>query len=170
MKRAASNCSGRYVEPGAEPGARSDDTISDPAHPDSQTKNLADDKIKASARSILHVVELSTTLTDDIEISTDSQVLKSDFATIDAKTEIYKAEGDVTIRQPGMLLKGESATGNLFAGTASIDSASYLIHASRIRGSARSVSQTEGSKLVIKDGVFTTCDPESNFWSVEESQ
>ncbi len=166
-KRAASNCSGRYVEPGAEPGARSDDTISDPAHPDSQTKNLADDKIKASARSILHVVELSTTLTDDIEISTDSQVLKSDFATIDAKTEIYKAEGDVTIRQPGMLLKGESATGNLFAGTASIDSASYLIHASRIRGSARSVSQTEGSKLVIKDGVFTTCDPESNFWSVE---
>ena len=139
-------CRGSYHQP--EPSALSGDTV------------------RARANSALHVTDHSTTLTGEIEINRGDLQLKADFATIDAETEIYTAEGSVQLRQVDMLLQGERMTGNLFAGTASIDSASFLLHRSRVRGSATRLAKDSDNNLTIESGEFTTCEPGSNTWSV----
>lgn len=137
-------CRGRYVEP---------------ALPES-------DVVTASADSALQVRDHSTTLTGDIEINHNRQELKADFVTIDAATEIYTAEGDISLRQPGLLLKGEKIGGNLLTSTAAIDSASFLMHQNRVRGTARRISRREDDSLLIENGNFTTCEPDSNTWAI----
>ena len=137
-------CSGSYVEPLVESG---------PA-------------MHASANTALHVEGHSTTLNGNITVTQDSQQLSADFLTIDAATEIYTAEGNIALRQPGLLMTGERISGSLFNNTAALDSASFLLHMHRVRGKAARISKNRDNDLTIEDGNFTTCEPDSNAWQV----
>jgi LPS-assembly protein len=145
---ATGQCRGSYIEPKRSAG------------------DLADDRVRASAESALHVRDHSTTLNGDVRISQRNQTLTADFASIDAVTETYTAEGDVALRQPGLLITGETIKGNLFSGTAFVDSASFLLHANRVRGSAASISRDDTETLTIAGGSFTTCEPDSDTWAI----
>lgn len=133
---------------------------------DQAVKTPDPEQIEASAGSILHVQDHSTTFTGDIVIRQAGRELTSDFATLDAATETYSAEGNVTLRQTGLLLKGEAMSGNLLTDTAAVDSATFLMHQNRLRGSAASMNQTADQELHINDGQFTTCEPDDNTWAV----
>lgn len=122
-------------------------------------------QVEATARSILHVDGHSTTLMGDIVIRQDGRELSSDFATIDAATETYSAEGNVGLRQNGLLLRGSKITGSLINDTAAVDSASFLMHQNRLRGTATSIRH-DADRLRITGGDFTTCEPDDNTWSV----
>ncbi len=137
-------CSGSYVEPLVESG---------PA-------------MHASANTALHVEGHSTTLNGNITVTQDNQQLSADFLTIDAATEIYTAEGNIALRQPGLLMTGERISGSLFNNTAALDSASFLLHMHRVRGKAARISKNRDNDLTIEDGNFTTCEPDSNAWQV----
>ena len=128
---------------------------------------VAAGQIKAEANSLLHVQDHSTSLVGDINIRHGDTQLEADFATIDAATDTYAADGQIKLRQPGLLLTGEQISGNLFSGNAAIDSASFLIHQNRIRGSAQRIEKSAANDLTITDGSFTTCEPDSNTWSVD---
>ncbi len=143
----AGQCQGRYVSEPIE-------------------QAIPDGPVKASARSILHVSEHSTTMVGDIRINADGKVLSADFATIDTATEIYHAEGDVALRQQDILLRGSQVSGNLFKDTAAIDSATFLMHQQRLRGRAARIEQHADGELAITTGSFTTCEPGDNAWSV----
>lgn len=143
----AGQCRGSYVEP--------------------EVEGMQDSAVRASAISAMSVRDQSTTLTGDVEIHRGDQQLNADFATIDTETEIYTAEGNIKLRQPGMLLHGDHIAGNLFKDTAAIDSASFLLHQSRVRGSATRLSKDADNNLVIESGSFTTCEPDSNTWKIE---
>ncbi len=123
------------------------------------------DQIDATADGILHVADHSSTFTGNIRIRQNGRELTSDFATLDAATDTYTAEGNVGLRQDGLLLRGTKFTGNLISDTASIDSASFLMHQNRLRGSAQSIRRTTRN-LYISDGEFTTCEPGDNTWAV----
>lgn len=144
----AGQCRGHYVEPAATKSESRPGTV------------------EASADSILHVTDHSTTLTGNIRLSQDGQELTADFATVDDATEHYTAEGNVTYRQNGLLMRGEHIEGNLFSGMAAIDSASFLVHQNRLRGTAGSISRDDAGKLVITDGKFTTCEPDDQTWAI----
>ena len=128
-----------------------------------------DNTIHASAGSALSVRDHSTPLVGDIHVKSNNQVLKADFATIDAATERYTADGNVSLRQPDLLLRGDHISGSLFSATAVIDSASFLLHKSRVRGTATQVSKRSNGDLSIEHGRFTTCEPEANTWAVNGS-
>ena len=121
---------------------------------------------KVTAISALHVEGRSTELTGDVSIHQGSQLLSGDFFTMDAQTEKYTAEGNVQLRQAGLLIKGTRIEGNFYAGTAAIDSASFLLHDSRLRGTATSLKKNEQDTLAITKGNFTTCEPDSNTWAI----
>lgn len=139
-------CRGSYVEPA-------------PA--------VADDgAIRASAGSAIHIENHSTTLTNDVEVIREGQTITADFATLDDTSEVFTAQGNVRLRQPGMLLQGDTISGNLFSDIASIDSATFLLHESELRGKARAIRKTADATLEISDGEFTTCEPGDNTWAV----
>jgi LPS-assembly protein len=152
---APGHCQGVYVSPEEDQAGNSADN------------STGNDTINASAESILHVVEHSTTLTGNIRLTQEGQELKADFATIDDANETYTAEGNVSFRQPDVLLNGERIEGNLFSGAAAIDSASFVLHQARLRGSAARISRDESGNLAVTDGNFTTCEPGDNTWAIK---
>lgn len=139
-------CRGNYIQP--------------------QLPKLDPGQIEASATSLLHVKDHSTSLSGNIRLRHGDQFLESEFVTLDAATEVYTAEGEVLLRQPDILLRGERISGNLLTGIAAIDSASFLLHKNRLRGTANRIIKTEQNVLVLDQGEFTTCEPGSNTWSL----
>ena len=77
--------------------------------------------INASGNSALHVEGHSTTLTGDVTVHQGSQLLRGDFFTMDVETEHYTVEGNVRLRQQGLLIEGARVEGNFDTGTAAID-------------------------------------------------
>ena len=139
-------CKGRYVQreiPGDESG-----------------------RIDATAGRILHVEDDTTTFVGDVRIRQDRRELTGDFATLDSATDTYTAEGNVMLRQRDLLLKGTKITGNIGNDTEVADSASFLMHQNRLRGSAGVIRRGGEDRLSIRDGEFTTCEPDDNTWSV----
>ena len=122
--------------------------------------------ISASADSALHVEDHSTTLIGDVSVHRGSQWLRGDFFTIDAQTENYTVDGNVQLRQKGLLIQGARVEGNFYTGTAAIGSASFLLHDSLLRGTATSLQKDERDTLAITAGNFTTCEPDSNTWAI----
>ncbi len=143
-------CRGQYVEPTFEAGG--------------------DDSLDASADSAEYVIDQVTTLTGNVELRRNEQILKSDTATINTETEAFEATGNVVLRQPGLLIHGDKISGNLFEDTAIIDSASFLIHQRRLRGSAGQINKTNENSLLIRDGEFTTCEPGDTTWTLKSDE
>ena len=146
-------CQGQYVDGSINP---STNEHSDSALP-----------IRASAGSALHVEDHSTTLTGNVSVSHGSQQLRGDFFTMDAQTESYTVEGNAQLRQKGLLVKGARVEGNFYNDIAAIDSASFLLHDSHLRGTAATLTKDEQETLTITEGEFTTCEPDSNTWAIQ---
>ena len=149
VQRDAGTCSGEYVQP--EFPARGD---------------AGDGRVDAVAGRIEHVQDDNTTLSGGFELTREKQRLQGDFATLDASTDRYVAEGQIRLREPDLLITGERIEGDLFSGTAIIDSASFLLHQQRLRGTATRLEKQSSGEVSIADGTFTTCDPESNAWAL----
>jgi len=122
--------------------------------------------IHVTAQDALHVVDHSTTFTGDVELRQGTRQINASFISLDAVSDIATMHGAVSIREPGILLRGDEATGNLFAGTGVIDTATFILHQSRMRGRATRIYKEENNQLLIQDGDFTRCDPDVNTWSV----
>ena len=122
--------------------------------------------INASAERALHEEGISTTLTGDAIIKKGEQLIGGNSITLDALTENYKIEGNVHFRQNGIFIKGRSGAGNLDKGTTKIETASFVLHANRLRGSARELKADQNKTLTITEGDFTTCEPDSKAWAI----
>lgn len=145
----AGHCRGSYVEP---------------VRPDINRENP--DEISASANSLRHVEDQTTSLTGDVDLESQRMRLKAEFATIDVESETYTAKGTVQLRQPGILVTGTQISGNFSDNQAVIDSASFLMHNNRLRGTATQLTHIEDGTLTVKDGDFTTCEPDNNTWAI----
>jgi LPS-assembly protein len=144
-------CDGRYIQPAHIEGSR----LPDPSEP-----------INVSAQDALLVTDHSSTFVGDVELQQGSRTIKSSFISLDDATEIATLQGPVSIREPGLLLLGEETVGNLFSGTGVVDSATFLLHQSGMRGRADKIHKQAGNRLLIENGDFTRCDPGENSWSI----
>jgi LPS-assembly protein len=152
LQTLAPSCAGQYIQP--------EDTSQD-----IQGKDNDPNTMSVTAKSGLHVVDHSTTFNGEVEITQGDRKINAEHALLDEATEFATLEGSVSIREPGLLMLGDSAEGNLFAGTGFIDKATFVLHQSRMRGSAERIYRGE-KELVIENGAFTRCDPQVNTWSV----
>ena len=89
------------------------------------------------------------------------------------EASLYQAEnrgelnGDVRLRDNGALIVGDHAEVQLDTGAAQIDNAEYVLHKSRIRGNALYAKRAENAIIRLKDGTYTTCEPDSNAWQLK---
>ncbi len=120
-----------------------------------------------TARDAVHLLDLSTTLTGDVNIIGQGRRVTASEVVRDLNTELLTATGPVTLREHGLYIKAEHASGDLVAGTGTMDNASFLLHESRMRGEAVAVTRTVDGVLNIRAGSFTRCDPGNNLWRVD---
>ncbi len=62
---------------------------------------------------------------------------------------------------------GDHADVQLDTGEAKVDNAEYVMHKSRIRGNALYAKRAENAIIRLKDGTYTTCEPNSNAWQLK---
>jgi LPS-assembly protein len=74
--------------------------------------------------------------------------------------------GNVTLREPGVLLTGQEA--EIFSGTgeAIVSGSQFVFHQRHMRGSADLLERDEDGIIHVHDGSFTYCAPGENDWAV----
>lgn len=77
--------------------------------------------------------------------------------------------GPLVSRGEGFLLTGDSARYSVESGQLDINTATFLLHESEMRGRASSLSRVGEHQVLITDGMLTTCGPHQNDWSIVAS-
>lgn len=147
-------CSGAYIEP-TRPGMN-----------DKTSKSDAPTFIGAKA-SRYNTDDQVGTLAGDVVLRQGSMQVESDEASLYQAESRAELNGDVRIRDNGALIVGDHADVQLDTGEAKVDNAEYVMHKSRIRGSALYAKRAENAIIRLKDGTYTTCEPNSNAWQLK---
>ncbi|MCF6762726.1 LPS-assembly protein LptD [Pseudomonas fragi] len=147
-------CSGSYVEP-IRPG------MNDPT-----SKSDAPTFIGAKASRYQQDEQIAT-LAGDVVMRQGSMQIEADEASLYQAESRGELNGKVRLRDNGALIVGDHADVQLDTGAAKVDNAEYVLHKSRIRGSALYAKRAEDSIIRLKDGTYTTCEPSSNAWQLK---
>ncbi|MBW0237081.1 MULTISPECIES: LPS-assembly protein LptD [Pseudomonas] len=147
-------CAGSYVEP-IRPGMN-----------DTTSKSDAPTFIGAKA-SRYQQEEQVATLAGDVVMRQGSMQIEADEASLYQAESRGELNGKVRLRDNGALIVGDHADVQLDTGAAKVDNAEYVLHKSRIRGSALYAKRGENAIIRLKDGTYTTCEPNSNAWQLK---
>lgn len=147
-------CSGAYIEP-IRPGMN-----------DSTKKSDAPTFIGAKASRYQQEQQVAT-LAGDVVMRQGSMQVEADEANLYQAENRGELSGNVRIRDNGTLMVGDHADVQLDTGEAKVDNAEYVMHKSRVRGSALYAKRAENAIIRLKDGTYTTCEPSSNAWQLK---
>lgn len=147
-------CSGAYIEP-TRPGMN-----------DKTDKSDTPTFIGAKASRYEQEQQVAT-LAGDVVMRQGSMQMEAQEASLYQAENRGELNGDVRLRDNGALIVGDHAEVQLDTGAAQIDNAEYVLHKSRIRGNALYAKRAENAIIRLKDGTYTTCEPDSNAWQLK---
>ncbi|WP_175653457.1 LPS-assembly protein LptD [Pseudomonas sp. Marseille-P9899] len=147
-------CSGAYIEP-TRPGMN-----------DSTPKDESPTFIGAKVSRYQQEQQIAT-LAGDVVMRQGSMQVEADEANLYQAENRGELSGNVKIRDNGSLVVGDHAEIQLDTGEAKVDNAEYVMHKSRIRGNALYAKRAENAIIRLKDGTYTTCEPNSNAWQLK---
>jgi len=151
------SCNGAYIEP---------------LLPDSEA-NIAPRyaEIKAEAdRSQIHMESGEAILEGDVIFTQGWRKLSADRVVVNQQQNNYQLEGNVSIREPGLLVTGDSAHVLGENSNLNVVNADYLLHEQGLRGSADKISRNSDGKFSIENATYTSCEPDSNAWLMQTSE
>ncbi|MDE0840552.1 MAG: LPS assembly protein LptD [Porticoccaceae bacterium] len=105
-------------------------------------------------------------LEGDVQVSQGYRQVRSDRASIDQSSRKVALEGDVQFREPGMLLLGSRAQIDTSNREVQIEDATYLLHQSSVRGTAKRLTRNRDGLIVIDEATYSTCEPDDNTWQL----
>lgn len=147
----ATFCQGAYIDPLANV-----DKSVNPRNADIET---------LAANSELQGEQVS--LSGGVEIKQSYRRLKSDTAQVNKTTRVAVLEGNVELREPGVLLLSERAEINADSGQAQLSNSRFVLHQEHLRGGAQTISRREDGLVTLEGGYFTYCPPEDNTWELD---
>lgn len=147
-------CAGAYVEP-SRPG-KFDDTP------------MSEAPTYVSAKATRHEQEQEvSTLAGDVVLRQGSMQAEADEANLYQLENRGELKGNVRLRDRNALMVGDRAEIFLDSGEAKIENAEYVLHDSRLRGSAQYAKREETAIIRLKDGTYTSCAPGENTWHLK---
>ena len=146
-----SGCKGAYIAPErTDPDARLAPSES-PIRGEADASEINTDKDTAWMRG-------------DVVFTQGWRQLQSDRVEIDRARGSLKLQGAVSIREPGLLLLGDSAYIDSSIDQVEINNAQYLFHEQRIRGSASHITRSASAGIAIDNASYTACEPGDEAW------
>lgn len=114
------------------------------------------------------VIEAETaTLSGSVRVTQGPRSIAAEEMSYERSKDKAELSGDVTIRQEGMLIRGESARVSTVDHEGAFTDARFVMHEMHMRGSAASIEQDGPNRIVLKEGTLTSCEPSSDAWSLE---
>ena len=159
-----SNCCGAFIEPtrtGVD-GQPVDAAVSPDGAP---TRFSAPGAVSQSADN-------TVSISGNVAIQQGSRTVRNSDATlIDQSANTITLTGNVEFREPGVLLRGDSAFVDQGNSSNRIDRADYVLYQYGIHGSANVlVYDSNGEVLAIENGEFSRCEPGNEFWVLQAEQ
>ena len=114
--------------------------------------------------------ETTAVLQGDVRLTQGYRQIAMDKATLDKTTNVATLEGNIQLREPGLLLTATSAMLNTETGEAQMSNTQYLMHETRVRGTAERLQRRSDEVLVMENGSFTQCEPDSEAWVLRGSE
>ncbi len=145
-------CEGVYVSPTLDDGEPADSRV-----------NASSERFDTSADGTL-------LLEGDVQIKQGSRELNSDSVRLDRSSRETELKGNVVIRQPGMLIRGDHARINLNEKKLDVGGTEYVIHNIHVHGSAGRIYNPTDRVLILDDSTYTTCEPDDNAWRIKAGQ
>ncbi|MFT7387127.1 MAG: LPS-assembly protein [Candidatus Endobugula sp.] len=109
------------------------------------------------------------TFIGDVIVKQGAQMLTAEQAVYSEKTGTIVIEGELTVRQPDLLLIAEKGVVNQRENRLAIDDATYVIHSANIRGKGKQL--TKNQQLIdLQESEYTSCEPGNNDWVLRGSQ
>ncbi|MEP3563611.1 MAG: LPS-assembly protein LptD, partial [Marinobacter sp.] len=130
---------------------------------------VADQPLEASALDARYEVDAELYLKGDVRLRQGSFQASGSEARYNTQSGQLSLQGPMVSRGEGFLLTGENAHYSADSGQLDINTATFLLHQSELRGQASSLSRVGENQVVITDGLNTTCGPGENDWAIVAS-
>ncbi len=92
--------------------------------------------------------------------------MRADKVVIDREQEAAVLSGNITLREPGVLLLGQSAEIWSGTGEATVFDGEYVFHDEHMRGTADILQRDSDGLIHVHNGNLTFCEPGENDWQV----
>ena len=146
--------SGRYRDPKAGGGAGGD--------PESSAIEAT------AARSEMRGDALR--LEGGVEVTQGYRDLRGDRADYDRASESGTVEGNIVLREPGLMLRGRRGEFYSRTGEAQLEDGRFVLHDQHLRGEASLISRDTAAQIRVVDGALTYCAPGNDDWYLRTRQ
>lgn len=100
----------------------------------------------------------------DVRLRKGPLYLTSDQASLNAARDHAELNGNIGVRQEGLLLRGAAGEYQLDTEHLKMSQAHYVLHDQRLRGSAWTLEQGADGIVNLQDSSITSCSPGDNAW------
>jgi len=150
LDRECINCGGRYIDPLA--------TFTAPYPPSSEDINARADSSWMKGNEVI--------LTGRANAVQGDRYMRADKVVIDREEEAAVLSGNITLREPGILLLGQNAEIYSKTGEATVFDGQYVFHRQHMRGSADILERDAEGVIHVHNGNLTYCAPGEDEWMV----
>lgn len=106
---------------------------------------------------------------DDVRLTQGRRSFRADTFTFDKTTREAELDGNIQVREPGLLLRADKAYVDTNTGNARLDNARFVLYETRVRGRAGNLQKFGDAVISLDQGTFTSCEPGDNTWSIRGS-
>ncbi|MGC8120648.1 LPS-assembly protein LptD [Marinobacter sp. VGCF2001] len=125
--------------------------------------------LEASALNARYVLDTELYLQGDVRLRQGPFRATGSEARYNQQSGELRLQGPLVSRGDGFLLTGQGANYSTQSGQLDINTATFLLHQAELRGEASALSRVSDSRVLISDGMITTCGPGQNDWSIVAS-
>ncbi|MCB1631264.1 MAG: LPS-assembly protein LptD [Pseudomonadales bacterium] len=148
----SAQCHGAYVEPPVGAAERGETVFG---------------SIRAyAAESELRQNPETANFSGDVTLSLDSRQMRADRASYSRAEDRIDISGNVQYREPGLLLRGDSASIEAARNAGEIRAARFVMHAEHARGEAELVQRNSDGSIDLSETVYTRCEPGRDDWQL----
>ena len=147
-------CQGKFIDPLA-----SVDTAIPPAEADLEV--FADDS---------EVTEGTLFFSGNVRVQQGYRYVTADEVQIDRQNETAVASGEVTLREPGVLLTGSEIRYDSISERADLTDAQYVLHTRQLSGTAAALTRQANGDIEITQGAMTFCAPDDPAWVLHANE
>lgn len=147
-------CSGKFIDPLASVNIDVPPTEAD-------LEVSADDS---------EVTEGTLFFSGNVRVQQGYRFVTADEVQIDRQNETAVASGQVTLREPGIVLTGAKIRYDSISERADLTDAQYVLHTRQLSGTAQELTRQSNGDIDITEGAMTFCAPDDPSWVLQASE